>query len=98
MISRSSASRRSSGRGTTSRRSSPTSAAGPNAARGNHKGGIMDFKLSEEQQMVVDGAKKFAEKELAPVVMELDEKQEPNLTALKALGELGYLGMTVPEE
>jgi alkylation response protein AidB-like acyl-CoA dehydrogenase len=58
----------------------------------------MDFKLSEEQQMVVDGAKKFAEKELAPVVMELDEKQEPNLTALKALGELGYLGMTVPEE
>ncbi len=58
----------------------------------------MDFMLSEEQQMVVDGAKKFAEKELAPVVQELDEKQEPNLAALKALGELGYLGMTVPEE
>ncbi|MDH4197653.1 MAG: acyl-CoA dehydrogenase family protein [Candidatus Aminicenantes bacterium] len=58
----------------------------------------MDFLLSEEQQMVVDGAKKFAEKKLAPAVMELDEKQESNLAALKELGELGYLGMTVPEE
>jgi alkylation response protein AidB-like acyl-CoA dehydrogenase len=58
----------------------------------------MDFEFSEEQKMVIDGAKKFAEKELAPVVEELDAKQETNLAALKALGELGYLGMTVPEE
>jgi butyryl-CoA dehydrogenase len=58
----------------------------------------MDFELSEEQKMVIDGARKFAEKELAPVVEELDAKQETNLAALKALGELGYLGMTVPEE
>jgi len=58
----------------------------------------MDFKLNEEQQMVVDGAKKFAEKTLAPAVMELDEKQESNIAALKELGQLGYLGMTVPEE
>jgi butyryl-CoA dehydrogenase len=58
----------------------------------------MDFKLSEEQQMAIDGAKKFAEKELAPVVMELDEKQQDNIAALKKLGELGYLGMTVPEQ
>jgi len=58
----------------------------------------MDFKLTEDQKMVIDGAKKFAEKELAPNVEELDAKQEPNIPALKALGELGYLGMTVPEE
>jgi butyryl-CoA dehydrogenase len=58
----------------------------------------MDFEFSEEQKMVIDGAKKFAEKELAPVVEELDAKQEVNLPALKALGKLGYLGMTVPEE
>ena len=58
----------------------------------------MDFNFTEEQKMVVDGAKKFAEKELAPVVEELDAKQEVNLAALKKLGELGYLGMTVPEE
>jgi alkylation response protein AidB-like acyl-CoA dehydrogenase len=58
----------------------------------------MDFTFSEEQRMIIDGAKKFAEKELAPVAAELDEKQEVNLKALKELGELGYLGMTVPED
>jgi butyryl-CoA dehydrogenase len=58
----------------------------------------MDFELTEEQKMIIEGAKKFAEKELAPMVEELDAKQEPNIPALKALGELGYLGMTVPEE
>jgi alkylation response protein AidB-like acyl-CoA dehydrogenase len=58
----------------------------------------MDFELAEEQKMVIDGAKKFAEKSLAPAVEALDEKQEVNLAALKELGELGYLGMTVPEE
>jgi len=58
----------------------------------------MDFEFTEEQKMVIDGARKFAEKELAPVVQELDAKQEVNLAALKKLGELGYLSMTVPEE
>ena len=36
--------------------------------------------------MVIDGAKKFAEKELAPAVEELDAKQEVNLAALKEAG------------
>jgi len=58
----------------------------------------MDFEFTEEQKMVIDGAKKFAEKELAPVAEALDAKQEVNLAALKELGKLGYLGMTVPEE
>jgi len=58
----------------------------------------MDFELSEEHRMIIDGAKKFAEKELAPLAAEYDEKQQSNVGALKALGELGYLGMTVPEE
>jgi alkylation response protein AidB-like acyl-CoA dehydrogenase len=58
----------------------------------------MDFELSEEHRMIIDGAKKFAEKELAPLAAEYDEKQETNVAALKTLGELGYLGMTVPEE
>jgi alkylation response protein AidB-like acyl-CoA dehydrogenase len=58
----------------------------------------MDFELSEEQKMVIEEAKKFAEKKLAPAAAEFDEKQEVNLAALKELGALGYLGMTVPEE
>ena len=58
----------------------------------------MDFTFSEEHRMIIDGAKKFAEKELAPLAAEADEKQEANVGALKALGELGYLGMTVPDQ
>jgi butyryl-CoA dehydrogenase len=58
----------------------------------------MDFTFSEDQKMVIDGAKDFAVNALLPVAMEYDEKQAVNLAAIKQLGELGYLGMTVPEE
>jgi len=46
----------------------------------------MDFELTEEQRMVIDEARKFAEKALAPAVAELDEKQECNLEAIRELG------------
>jgi butyryl-CoA dehydrogenase len=57
----------------------------------------MDFELSEEQRMVIDEARRFATEALAPAAAELDERQECNLAALRQLGELGYLGMTLPE-
>ncbi len=58
----------------------------------------MDFSFNDEQRLVIEEARKFAEKRLAPVVQELDERQEVNLEALRELGSLGFLGMTVPEE
>ena len=58
----------------------------------------MDFTFSEEHLLVRDMARKFAEKTLAPVAAEYDEKQEVNHDALKELGALGFYGMTVPEE
>jgi alkylation response protein AidB-like acyl-CoA dehydrogenase len=58
----------------------------------------MDFELNEEQRMVVAGARDFAREKLGPAAERLDAAQEPNLPALKELGALGYLGMTVPEE
>ncbi|MBU2573901.1 MAG: acyl-CoA dehydrogenase family protein [Elusimicrobia bacterium] len=58
----------------------------------------MDFTFNEEQKMIIDGARRYAREKLAPVAAELDEKAEVNLKALKELGALGYLGMTVPEE
>ncbi|MDP2865626.1 MAG: acyl-CoA dehydrogenase family protein [Elusimicrobiota bacterium] len=58
----------------------------------------MDFSFNEEQKMVIDGARRFAREKLAPFAAELDEKAEVNLKALKELGRLGYLGMTLPEE
>jgi alkylation response protein AidB-like acyl-CoA dehydrogenase len=58
----------------------------------------MDFSFSEEQEMIIDGARRFAEEELAPVVEELDQKGESNVKALRDLGKLGYMGMTIPVE
>ena len=58
----------------------------------------MDFNLGEEHQLICEEARKFADRRLAPVVQELDERQEVNFAALKELGALGFLGMTVPEE
>jgi butyryl-CoA dehydrogenase len=58
----------------------------------------MDFSFSEEQEMIISGARRFAEEELAPKAEELDEKGESNVKALRELGELGYMGMTLPAQ
>ncbi len=58
----------------------------------------MDFQLKEEQQMVRDMARKFAEAEIKPKAAELDEKHEHPAEIVKQLGELKMLGIIVPEE
>jgi alkylation response protein AidB-like acyl-CoA dehydrogenase len=58
----------------------------------------MDFQLTEEQQMVRDMARKFAEAEITPKAAELDEKHEHPAEIVKQLGELKMLGIAVPEE
>ncbi|MGD8985207.1 MAG: acyl-CoA dehydrogenase [Desulfobacteraceae bacterium] len=58
----------------------------------------MDFQLTEEQQMVRDMARKFAEAEIKPKAAELDEKHEHPAEIVKQLGELKMLGIVVPEE
>ncbi|MBD3165669.1 acyl-CoA dehydrogenase, partial [bacterium] len=58
----------------------------------------MDFRLSEEQEMVRQTARDFARKELAPGVAERDEKHEFPREQVKKLGELGFMGMVVSEE
>ena len=58
----------------------------------------MDFLFNDEQQMIINEAKKFAKNELEPFAEELDEKGLVNEAAIKKLGELGFLGMTIPEE
>jgi alkylation response protein AidB-like acyl-CoA dehydrogenase len=54
--------------------------------------------LTEEQQMVRDMARKFAEAEIRPKAAELDEKHEHPSEIVKQLGELKMLGIAVPEE
>jgi alkylation response protein AidB-like acyl-CoA dehydrogenase len=58
----------------------------------------MDFTLSETHLMIRETARKFAEEKLAPGTIERDEKEEFPSVAVRELGELGFMGMMVPEE
>jgi butyryl-CoA dehydrogenase len=58
----------------------------------------MDFSLTPEQELFRKSAREFALKELEPIAAEIDRAHRVPLEILKKLGELGYLGMTVPEE
>jgi len=58
----------------------------------------MDFELTEEQLMVRDMARRFAETEIKPKAAALDEKHEHPAEIVKQLGELKMMGIAVPEE
>jgi len=53
----------------------------------------MNFELSEEQKMIQQAAKDFAERELLPGIIERDAKSEFATEQMKKLAELGFLGM-----
>ncbi len=55
----------------------------------------MDFSLSEEQLMIQQAARDFAQNELLPGVIERDDEQRFPAEQIKKLGELGFLGMMV---
>ena len=58
----------------------------------------MLFQLSEEQLMIRQAARDFAQNELKPGVIARDEHQHFPAEQVKKLGELGFLGMMVSEE
>jgi alkylation response protein AidB-like acyl-CoA dehydrogenase len=58
----------------------------------------MDFKLSEEQQMLRDMVRKISVKEFAPRAAEIDQKEEFPWGNKKILEENGLLGIQIPEE
>ena len=58
----------------------------------------MNFTLSEEQMMIRDAARDFAQNELKPGVIERDSAQSYPTEQVKAMGELGFLGVNVAEE
>jgi len=58
----------------------------------------MHFEYTEEQLMIRQAARDFAQTELKPGVIERDEHQKFPAEQVKKLGELGFLGlMTAPE-
>ncbi|CAD7812754.1 Acyl-CoA dehydrogenase [Chryseobacterium aquaeductus] len=55
----------------------------------------MDFNLSEEQLMIQQAARDFAQNELLPEVIERDREQKFPTEQVKKMGEMGLLGMMV---
>jgi alkylation response protein AidB-like acyl-CoA dehydrogenase len=58
----------------------------------------MDFLFSAEQEAFRQKVKAFAEKEIAPIADELDERREFPLHIFRKLGQVGFLGIRYPEE
>jgi alkylation response protein AidB-like acyl-CoA dehydrogenase len=58
----------------------------------------MNFALTEEQQMVKDTAARIADDDLKPQAAHFDQTHEHPADACAALGELGFMGIAVPEE
>jgi alkylation response protein AidB-like acyl-CoA dehydrogenase len=58
----------------------------------------MDFNLTDEQQMIQAAARDFARERIAPVAAEHDASGEFPLANIRAMGELGLMGIEVPEE
>ena len=54
--------------------------------------------LTENQIIIRNTIKDFAEKNIRPVIMEYDEAQKFPMEIMKQLGDLGFLGILVPEE
>ncbi len=58
----------------------------------------MDFDLSQEQQLIRETVREFAEREIKPVAKDLDEKGEFSYKLTKRMGDLGLFGMNLPEK
>ncbi len=54
--------------------------------------------LSENQKMITQMVRDFGEKEIRPHFMDWDERQHFPVDVMKKMGELGLLGVLVPEE
>jgi len=58
----------------------------------------MDFELNEEQQMMQRMVRDFAEKEIRPISQEIDKSETFPWDTIRKMGDLGLMGLTVPEE
>jgi alkylation response protein AidB-like acyl-CoA dehydrogenase len=58
----------------------------------------MDFQLSDEQRLISEAAREFADREITPRVRDNDRAARFDLDLARKLGEVGYLGAPVAEE
>ena len=58
----------------------------------------MDFRLSDEQELIRRTAREFAETHIAPIAAEIDQQERFPSDTVRRMGELGLMGMNVPAE
>jgi alkylation response protein AidB-like acyl-CoA dehydrogenase len=58
----------------------------------------MDFELTDEQQLIRDAVREFAEAEIVPVAAEIDRDHRFPAEILPKLAEMNLMGMTFPEK
>ena len=58
----------------------------------------MNFEFSEEHKLIADSARDFAEQYIRPHVMDLDEAQHFPKDVLQKAGDMGFMGIFIPEE
>jgi alkylation response protein AidB-like acyl-CoA dehydrogenase len=58
----------------------------------------MNFEFSEEHKLIADSARDFAEQYIRPHVMDWDEAQHFPKEVLQKAGEMGFMGIFIPEE
>jgi butyryl-CoA dehydrogenase len=58
----------------------------------------LHFELTDEQKMIQQTAREFADNEVAPVADAHNRERRFPVEIVKKMGELGFLGMTIPEE
>ncbi|MGB2895557.1 MAG: acyl-CoA dehydrogenase [Anaerolineales bacterium] len=56
------------------------------------------FELSEEHKMIQKAARDFAQNEIAPIAAEFDESSDFPIGTIRKMGEMGFMGIEVPEE
>jgi alkylation response protein AidB-like acyl-CoA dehydrogenase len=59
---------------------------------------MMNFDYNETQTLIAQSIRDFAEKNIRPFIMEWDEAQIFPVSLFKKLGEMGFMGVLVPEE
>ncbi len=59
---------------------------------------MMNFELTEEQKHIAQAVKDFNKQYVAPYYMEWDEKQIFPVELFRKLGELGFMGIVIPEK
>ncbi|GAB6037948.1 acyl-CoA dehydrogenase [Fundidesulfovibrio butyratiphilus] len=58
----------------------------------------MSFNFTEEQQLIKNMVREFAENEVRPIAAEIDKNHRFPVETVKRMGEIGLMGITIPEE